>query len=110
MTAFLTLAPSASNLAHYTGTMTHLAHLLRHPDAYGLGAPVSAVVIAAAAEAAAGFRNASTFQSILLAAAVPGGHIAVLPRSGRPAFPVRPGTHPPRRRRGDPPDVTVLLV
>ncbi|GAB0494124.1 hypothetical protein MMPV_005414 [Pyropia vietnamensis] len=95
VTAFLTLSPAASNLAHYTGTMTHLAHLLRHPHAYGLGGPVTAVVIAASAQAAKGFTNTSSFQSILLAAAVPGGHIAVLSPSKRPAFPLPPDTHPP---------------
>lgn len=110
-TLFLTLAQAATNLAHYTGSMTHMYHVLRNAGHYGLTSTPTRIVIAAEGITSPSFKDPHGFHSILLRAAAGGGpihHVNV-----GPAFPLR--EEPPA---GDPalggvpgggPVVTVVL-
>lgn len=110
-TLFLTLAAAATNLAHYTGSMTHMYHVLRNAGHYGLTTTPTRIVIAVEGTTSPSFKDPHGFHSILLRAAAGGGpihHVDVAP-----AFPL-----PEEPPAGDPvlggmpgggPVVTVVL-
>lgn len=110
-TLFLTLAAAASNLAHYTGSMTHVFHVLRNAGHYGLTTTPTRIVIAVEKITSPAFKDPHGFHSILLRAAAGGGPIHHVDTA--PAFPL-----PQEPPAGDPtlggahgggPAVTVVL-
>lgn len=110
-TLFLTLAAAATNLAHYTGSMTHVFHVLRNAGHYGLTTTPTRIVIAVERITSPAFKDPHGFHSILLRAAAGGGPIHHVDTA--PAFPL-----PQEPPAGDPalggapgggPVVTVVL-
>ncbi|GAB0498467.1 hypothetical protein MMPV_009811 [Pyropia vietnamensis] len=104
-TLFLTLAAAATNLAHYTGSMTHMYHVLRNAGHYGLTTTPTRIVIAVEGTTSPSFKNPHGFHSILLRAAAGGGpihHVDVAPAfplpeeppAGDPALGGTPGGGP----------------
>lgn len=85
-TVFLTLAQASTNLAHLTGSMTHLFHVLRHATDYGLAGRPNRVIIVVNYVASHLYEDPTSFAVILLRAAVGGGPIHLVKQG--PAFPL----------------------